>query len=54
MKNPHHFAVRPQYHWSDQKVRVHMFICLLALMPIGDHLRQSKSFAGPVSGQPYD
>jgi transposase len=32
MKNPHHFAVRPQYHWTDQKVRVHMFICLLALM----------------------
>lgn len=32
MKNPHHFAVRPQYHWTDQKVRVHICICLLALM----------------------
>lgn len=31
-KDPDHLAVRPQYHWTDQKVRVHTFICLLALM----------------------
>jgi hypothetical protein len=23
-------TVRPQYHWTDQKVRVHTFLCLLA------------------------
>ena len=32
MKDPHHIALRPQYHWTDQKVRVHVFTCVLALM----------------------
>jgi transposase len=27
-----HLAVRPQYHWTDQKIRVHTFICLIALL----------------------
>lgn len=30
-KNPHHFSIRPQYHWTDPKVRVHIFCCLLGL-----------------------
>ena len=25
-------AVRPQYHWTDQKICVHTFCCLLALL----------------------
>ena len=29
MKNPHHLAVRPQFHWTDQKIRVHFFTCVL-------------------------
>ncbi|MBM3463234.1 MAG: IS1634 family transposase [Armatimonadetes bacterium] len=29
-KDPEHLAVRPQYHWTDQKIRVHAFICFLA------------------------
>lgn len=32
MKDPHHIALRPQHHWTDQKVRVHVFTCVLALM----------------------
>jgi len=32
LKNPYHLTVRPQYHWTDQKVRVHISICLIALM----------------------
>ena len=32
MKDPHHIALRPQYHWTDQKVRVHVFTCVVALM----------------------
>jgi len=32
MKDPHHIALRPQYHWTDQKVRMHVFTCVLALM----------------------
>jgi transposase len=32
LKDPDHLAVRPQYHWTDQKIRVHTFCCLLALL----------------------
>jgi transposase len=32
LKNPYHLAVRPQYHWTDQKIRVHVSICLIALL----------------------
>ncbi len=32
MKNPFHLAWRPQYHWTDQKIEVHGFICLLAFL----------------------
>jgi transposase len=32
MKDPHHIALRPQHHWTDQKIRVHVFMCVLALM----------------------
>ena len=31
LKDPHHIALRPQHHWTDQKVRVHVFTCVLAL-----------------------
>lgn len=30
VKDPAHLAVRPQFHWTDQKLRVHIFICLAA------------------------
>ena len=32
IKDPDHLAVRPQFHWTDQKVRVHTFLCLLAYL----------------------
>jgi transposase len=32
LKNPYHHAVRPQYHWTDQKIRVHTFICVMGLL----------------------
>jgi len=32
MKDPHHIALRPQHHWTDQKIRVHVLICVMALM----------------------
>jgi transposase len=31
LKNPQHLALRPQHHWTDQKIRVHVFCCVLAL-----------------------
>jgi len=30
-KDTHHFSLFPIYHWTDQKIRVHIFICLLGL-----------------------
>lgn len=30
MKDPHHLAFRPTYHWTDQKLRVHAFYCVVA------------------------
>ena len=32
LKNPYHHAVHPQFHWTDQKIRVHIFICLTGLL----------------------
>ena len=30
-KDTEHFSLRPLFHWTDQKIRVHIFICLLGL-----------------------
>ena len=30
-KDTDHFSVRPSYHWTDQKIRVHVMICYLGL-----------------------
>ena len=30
-KNPDHFSVRPQFHWTDQKIRVHVLLCMFAI-----------------------
>ncbi len=32
IKNPYHLAVRPQFHWTDQKIKVHYFICVLGYL----------------------
>ena len=32
MKNPHLVSWRPLPHWTDQKIRVHAFYCVLALL----------------------
>jgi transposase len=32
MKNPYHLALRPQYHWTDQKIAVHFFICVMGYL----------------------
>jgi transposase len=34
-KNNGHFSIRPQYHYTDSKVRVHIFCCLLGLTLTG-------------------
>jgi len=32
MKDPFHISLRPQHHWTDQKIEVHIFSCVTALM----------------------
>jgi len=32
LKDDEHLALRPQYHWTDQKIQVHAFICMLAFL----------------------
>jgi len=32
LKDPRYLTFRPQFHWTDQKLRVHAFYCVLALM----------------------
>ena len=42
MKNPFHLAIRPQYHWTDQKIEVHAFICLLAFLMVMIAYKRAK------------
>lgn len=32
LKNPYHMAVRPQYHWTDQKIEAHFLICIIGYL----------------------
>jgi transposase len=32
IKNPYHGSIRPQFHWTDQKIRVHVFTCVLGFL----------------------
>ncbi len=32
LKHPWHHSVYPQYHWTDQKIKVHTFVCTLGLL----------------------
>jgi len=32
VKNPYHLAVTPGFHWTDQKIRVHYFSCVLGYL----------------------
>lgn len=35
MKDPFHLSVIPEYHWTDQKIRVHVFTCVIGLILTG-------------------
>jgi len=45
MKDPRFLTFRPTHHWTDQKLRVHAFYCVLALM-IMSLLRRKLAHAG--------
>lgn len=46
LKDPAHVALRPQYHWTDQKLHVHVFSCVLGyLLASLLHLRARRANA---------
>ena len=32
IKNPYHMAIRPQYHWTDQKIEAHFLMCIIGYL----------------------
>ncbi len=49
LKDPHMLATRPQFHWTDQKLHVHAFMCVTAYLLVTLlHLRakQQTAFEG--------
>ena len=46
-KDPDHFSVRPQYHWTDQKIYVHVMLCMFAVT-IAEVLRKKVEDQGLV------
>lgn len=52
LKNPYHLPVRPQFHWTDQKIKAHNFICVLGYLLITliwKDLKQSVQFRGSIN-----
>jgi len=46
IKNPYHLAVRPQYHWTDQKIKVHFLICIIGYLLTMVAYMEAKEKAG--------
>ena len=46
VKNPYHLALRPQYHWTDQKIVVHFFICVLGYLLATLLWREARRICG--------
>jgi transposase len=45
LKDPHVVSFSPMHHWTDQKIRVHVFTCVLALA-VAHLMRRSAAHAG--------
>jgi transposase len=48
LKDPLHVALRPQFHWTDQKLHVHVFTCILGYL-----LAQCVFLRAQRAGAPY-
>lgn len=49
LKDPRYLSFRPTFHWTDQKLRVHAFSCVLALMIVNLLRRQLDQAGLPLS-----
>jgi transposase len=46
LKNPYHLSVRPPYHWTDQKLEAHFFICIIGyLLTIATYCKARRKAA---------
>jgi len=53
LKNPYHLALKPQYHWTDQKIKVHYFICVIGYLLssiIWREARLKSGYTGSLDG----
>jgi len=52
LKDDEHMAVRPQYHWTDQKIHVHTFICMLGFLlgRVIEHQARALDYPQSLSG----
>jgi len=51
IKNPYHLALRPQFHWTDQKIEVHYYMCVLGYLLstlIWKQAREKVGFTGTL------
>lgn len=46
LKNPYHLTLKPQFHWTDQKIIVHYFICILGYLLSVLAWREAKTKMG--------
>ena len=46
IKNPFHLAVTPEFHWTDQKIRIHFFTCVLGFLLATLIRKQAREKAG--------
>lgn len=49
LKDPRYLTFRPTFHWTDQKLRVHAFYCVLALLLLNLLRRQLAQAGLPLS-----
>ncbi len=46
IKNPYHLTLKPQHHWTDQKIRVHYFMCVMGYLMSTLMWKQAREESG--------
>ncbi len=46
IKNPYHLTLKPQHHWTDQKIYIHYFMCVLGYLMSTLLWKQAREKAG--------
>ncbi len=49
LKDPFHLALRPQFHWTDQKLHVHVLICILGYVLAWSVFRRAQRQGAPFA-----